>query len=180
MKKLIVLTFLLVCCISLFAQWKYKHYVDRFGDKTDDTYIFFSDANGNFSNSATNGSRLTAECILSFSPSDSLPTIRFDLYEYSGSVSVGKAIGGADYTLSIKLADDTKEEYTLEADDVLYLKDSDNDQKKAFINHLIKESKPIKCIIVVAGEYSTQTYRFKINPVGFSSAFSKIKAQQNS
>lgn len=179
MKKTIATSlFLLIWSTSIFAQWTFRHYVDEFGDSTGDPYIINVDANGDFTNSATNGSRLIVHCLISYIEGDSLPTIRFDMYEYGGGVAVGKTIGDANYSLTIKLADETKEEYSLDAgEDALYLEFFNSDQTKKFIGHLKKESKPIKCLIVVDGDYSTQTYRFKLNPVGFSSAFSKIKSK---
>jgi len=177
MKKTILFAFvLLFSSTSLFAQWTFKHYVDEFGDATGDPYISSVDVNGNFTNSATNGSLLIVKCLISYSEGDSLPDIRFDLYEYGGGVAVGKAIGDAKYTLTVKLADDTKEEYTLDAgEDALYLEFFNPDQTKSFISLLRKESKLIKSIIVIDGDYSTQTYRFKLNPIGFSTAFAKIR-----
>lgn len=60
------------------AQWETKHYVDDFGDKTDETYQRVI-AQGVFSNSATTNS----ECLYKFVKNDE--TIVVYIYEYGRS-----------------------------------------------------------------------------------------------
>lgn|GEM_PF-5519340 len=99
--------------------------------------------------------------------------IIIDLYEYGKGPTVGKAIGETFYKLSIKLSDNTTETYYLSAGQSLWINDVKD--KISFISHLKKESTPIKCYLTINSEYGVQSYNFKINPIGFSNAYLKIK-----
>lgn len=176
MNRLFVFALFVFCSSSFnsFGQWSFKYYVDDFGDKTNESYISYTDYNGVFSNSATSGSKLIVNLLVSYSNGDSIPDFRFDLYEYGRGPSVGKQIGDATYTLNIKLSNSTSESYDLRAgENSLYIR-FQSDDAESFLKHLKKESLPIKCYLEIDGEYSSQSYLFKINPIGFSNAHSKI------
>ncbi len=161
--------------INSYGQWSFQYYVDEFGDKTNESYISYTDYNGTFSNSATSGSKLITKLIVSYSIGDTIPTFRFDLYEYGRGPSVGKQIGESTYTLNIKLSNSTSQSYDLyPGENSLYIRFQSKDAE-SFFKHLKKESSPIKCYLEIDGEYSNQSYLFKINPVGFSNANSKLR-----
>jgi|GEM_PF-391928 len=179
-KNILIPVLAMLTCSTSYGQWTQKYYVDDFGDKTSKTYIDYVDNYGTFSNSATSNSELKAKIVISYSENDSLPDILFDLYEYGKGPAVGNAIGDAKYKLIIKLFDNTTETYYLHAGEhSLFINFSSSWDKNSLINYLKKESKPIKCFILIDGEYSSQSYNFKINPVGLGNALSKIYLANN-
>ncbi len=176
LSKAFTITLLISLCTTLNAQWKIKYFVDDFGDKTNDNYITYLDNNGTFSNSAAKNAKLLAQIIISYTSNDSFPEIRFDLNEYGTNPAVGKAIGFATYKLTIKMSDNSTELYYLQAEsNSLHFNPYSSRDILSFIENLIKEIKPIKCYIHIDGEYSNETYNFKINPLGFKNALEKIK-----
>lgn len=175
-KKILTLILVMFSITYSDAQWIQKFYVDDFGDKTTDSYIVYKDSYGTFSNSATENSPLTVQVLISYTAGDTIPEVRFDIYEYGSGPSVGRQIDQCTYGLTIKLSDNSTFTY--------YLKSSQStlsmDQSKpyeivALINSLKKESSSIKCRLSIQGEYTSNIYNFKISPVGFSAALLKIK-----
>lgn len=69
------------------GSWSYGFYVDEFGDKTDRGYVEITERNfASFSNSATTGSKLKVEMLMSVNPTDKNPIADpiIRLYEYGG------------------------------------------------------------------------------------------------
>jgi hypothetical protein len=173
-KNLLIGAFIMLLGLSSYGQWEKHYYVDKFGDKTNEAFISYTDLQGTFSNSAANNEKLDVDVIISYSKfDDSLPDIQFDLYEYGRGQPVGEAIGKATYSLTIKLANNITQTCSLDPEEqslsLRYF------YKLSFLNHLKDESKPIKCYIKIDSEYGSSTYNFKINPIGFTNALSKIK-----
>ena len=83
MKKVILTTVTILLVNLLNAQWVQSEFVDEFGDKTGKKYEYIISDNGNFSNSATTGSKLTCK----FIHSKKLSYIVVDVYEYGSSLA---------------------------------------------------------------------------------------------
>jgi hypothetical protein len=176
MKKLVLFILIIFQTMFGYSQWSQKYYVDDFGDKSHNSYIQYRDINGYFSNSATSGSKLISDFTIYFD--NNTPEVSFYMYEYgnSNNPSVGCDIGGKVYLLTIKLSDNTTDSYSLSCtEDYLYMDNRSED----LIEYLRKEKSLIKCNIKVRGDYSNQSYNFKINPIGFSAFYSKIKPKYN-
>lgn len=174
---------MIFACTNIFAQWSYKHFTDVFGDEQNDPYIDHIDMNGKFSNSATSSSLLIAKVLINYPNGDTLPKIKFCLYEYGH----GPTVNYPSYVafLYVKLSNNNVEKYPLGSPTGkgdIYLDrwtgSAPGWAANPFITHLNKEIKPLKCYIVTIDKYNTSTYNFIINPVGFSKAFSKIKPEK--
>jgi hypothetical protein len=153
--------------LSLSAQWTHKHYVDDFGDKSEDSYIVRV-CTGTFSNSATSNSKLTVQCLVEVQ--DSIPRFRFVLFEY-GSQKV-KNLQGNTINLKIKLADGTMETFSLFGSGQSAILSVSYSKK--LIKIMKKESKLLKVYIGRSDDYSESTYNFTISPIGFTNAINKL------
>jgi hypothetical protein len=177
-KLLLITIFVLLFWPRSYSQWTHKFYIDNFGDKTKEEYINYLDANGSFSNTATINSDLTVRVIISFQESDTLPFIRFDLFEYNRGPAVSQAISYSNYILTIKLASNKIDTFNLCANSAeIHFCTENIEEKLAFLKYLKKESLPIKCHILINNGYTNSTYNFKINPNGFGKAFDIINRQ---
>lgn len=136
--------------------WETKYYVDNFGDKTDKKYQVFIDEKGKFSNSATSGSELFARTLIDDT------NIRFDLFEYGRGQSVGKALGSARYTLSVKSDNETLTYSLVAYEKALALEKKDRNR---FLSMLKDAGDELKCFLEIRGEYSSSTYNFKLAPL---------------
>lgn len=82
MKKVLLLL-AVITSLTTNAQWKQGNYVDEFGDKTGDTFMFMR-ALGTFSNSATQNSK----CIYGFYDSDNDMIVEVKEYGSSMATSI--------------------------------------------------------------------------------------------
>ena len=78
--KNLLLVLAIITSLTTNAQWKQGYYVDEFGDRTGDTYMFIR-AIGTFTNSATQDSK----CTYLFIDSDNAMTV--DVKEYGSSMA---------------------------------------------------------------------------------------------
>ena len=84
MKKVILAVAVAVLVSSLsFGQWQESFYVDEFGEKTEDSFMYIISNDGTFSNSATQNSKLKCQFMLN---DDSLS---IKVYEYGRSLATG-------------------------------------------------------------------------------------------
>ena len=78
------------------GSWRNTFYVDEFGEPTKEPYIRFAANNGQFSNTATENSRLNSTFLI-----DSEKEIALKLYEYDGNNPV-KSYGTERYRVSVQ------------------------------------------------------------------------------
>jgi hypothetical protein len=79
MKKVLLLLSIIIS-LTTQAQWELRYYVDEFGDKTEETYMYMR-ASGTFSNSATQNSK----CIYDFV--DSGESLEVHVKEYGNRMA---------------------------------------------------------------------------------------------
>jgi hypothetical protein len=80
MKKVLLLLSIIIS-LTTQAQWELRYYVDEFGDKTEETYMYMR-ASGTFSNSATQNSK----CIYDFV--DSGESLEVHVKEYGNRIKL--------------------------------------------------------------------------------------------
>lgn len=170
MKKIVIVLYILLCCISVFASWNELTVLDEFGDPTGEVYIGTT-TSGTFSNTATSSSpcvvRLVAKTAEWF-----YPNIRFEFqihdYDWSYPVSTKSMIA----TFKFKSDDGT----------ILTL----SSPSKYGWNLLYGES-AIKLhqfflnnnIIKVAVSAGTSSYSFTIDVSGYKDEYPKLLKKYN-
>lgn len=124
--------------------------------------------NASISAAATSKSKLRAQCLVEVS--DSLPIVRFVLFEY-GSHKVND-LGGENLDLKIKLADGTTKFFNLFGNGEFASLNVNNSIK--LVEIMKKESQLLKVYVERLSDYSKSTYNFTINPLGFTNAVNKL------
>lgn len=146
------------------SNWRLSHYVDEFGDKSDDAYIVNS-GNGTFSNSATTNSRLEYGIVID---NESFSII---LYEYGSSQVKNTYSSTKQYDIKIKAGSSTLS-YTgymlSETGDRIYI--IDNYQS---IIGQIRLNNELSFLITVTDRPST-SYKFKVDCSGFDDVYSQL------
>lgn len=159
--------------------WKLNNYIDKFGDKTSDQYISYSDNNGFFSNSATKKSELKTDITISFQNDYTIKKhVVFYLYEYGSGQAVGKSLDDVDYKLFVKTNEGVEHEFSLNAvKNALLIKEKDNESFISLLNYSDSSNLqdiPLKCFIIISGNYSEETYNFNIKTRDFIEKFTRL------
>lgn len=150
---------------SEYGVWELNHYIDEFGDKTDQAYLE-AVAEGEFSNSATSNSYLVANILVNDSND-----IRIMLHEYGRSRVKSSSIDNYE----VKIKDNDGEVYSFGAynpGDRLSLFEKKDNLK---FNELLKKEVSLSFAIAELGSYSSATYRFKIHPKGYKKALKLLE-----
>ncbi len=145
--------------------WEKKQYTDSFHEKTDDSYLVLK-AKGAFSNSATNGSEMTA--LLFVSEYD----ISLRLVEYSSSLVKDDEL----YTLMVKTPDEEvhyfwlRNNYNGDMTFSSYLGEGESGFRK-----LLEQGGVLTCMIEEQTRYGTPSkYYFKLRVNGYNEAINLI------
>ena len=150
------------------GMWALKNYVDDFGDKTDKKYIGTVSI-GEFSNTATSGSKLKVNTIIDYNDTEE-PYIRFSLLEYGDIPAV--YYDGEDIVLRIK-AGGTEYRERLDGEplngDIYKLKIKSSDLFRAMMGELITGN-DVRCII----DIEESRYNFTISAEGFREIVDKL------
>jgi|GEM_PF-5689654 len=145
------------------TDWEMGEFVDEFKLPTGDKYLSYTDYNGQFSNSATTNSELTA--ILQVTED----WIGIMLFEYGWGSAV-KGIFDYEY-YDITILDDNRVRHefdgTLYEDSTRIMFNSVDENK---VINLIRNNKTIK-IYVSGGKYTTSSYLFEVDCTGFSDIY---------
>lgn len=147
--------------------WVVQHYVDNFGEPTNEKYITTKDIiKGTFSNSATQDSSLSVYFLISSSSN-----VNIMLYEYSGNNPV-KAYSKTMYR--VNLQDSFGNRYTLRAanynDRLNFNSDDSMKIHKAFLAGGIVKFR------IAEEEYRTTNYSFDVvNTEWYENAYRKLK-----
>ena len=150
--------------------WKLKHYVDEFGDETDDKYINYVGI-GTFSNTATTDSLLKVSILV-----DTNSGIAIKLYEYGDNVVQNSYSSRRKYTVSVKTPSGDKK--TFEG----YMRSSSGDRIFMSDNSLLFQFKNVSPtnidnkmkFHIVDNDRPTTYYDFEVDLLGFSEAYSNL------
>jgi len=149
MKKQI-LTIVTILFVNIFyAQWQTKHYVDDFGEKTDETFKSLV-AYGRFSNSVTTNSEAMYHFV------KDATSLSINIYEYKTQ----KATSIESLFVEVKVKTPSGDINTV--DDVLFSKTGVlyfSKEKFNKINNILKESGKYIIVFNRNGSYSTSEYK---------------------
>ena len=152
--------------------WKYDYFVDEFGDKTDNGFLYITSL-GKFSNSATTDSSLTVRMYLNDGSEDN-PWFR--MWEYNSN-QVKNSYGTDTYTCALKDNNDQRFKATFYQnagwDHFNVRRDGKDDLKDLIVN---EGSVKIAC---TATEYSTTKYVFAFDFEGYVNALNAFKSNLN-
>lgn len=146
--------------------WTIKHYVDDFGEETNEGYIL-NVAYGEFSNSATTNSQLTVRIIAD------ADDIRFDMYEYGSHFMKGEGT----LQFRAKLPDDSEVRFTTYNYDNGVNSVKSSDVKK--VRQLFETYPRLRFAARTTSSYSTSTYRFVYegNPEEFKTKLAQLTSE---
>ena len=153
------------------SNWKIGHYVDEFGDETEDAYVIGT-FSGEFSNSATSGSPLT---VLVYLDKDNYGIVQFRLFRYDEyRVTLFSSELSSDdtteITLKVKDSSGAVETYPLSYRDGDFSSNRGPDLENTIMNNA-----SVSCLISVTESYTTlsqtDTYKFKIDNLGLQDFF---------
>ena len=149
--------------------WQIDYYVDDFGDKTDEGFVYKTVKNGKFSNSATNGSDLVVKFLIE--PNK----LAIVLYEYSKNIVNGSANYPKSYKVKIKDSNDEVFEFT--GENYGNRLQFDEEENKQLID-LIDASQKLKFSITEMSKYGTpSSYQFILkNGAGLKQKLDEISA----
>jgi len=140
------------------------NYVDEFGDNTGQKFIGYK-GSGTFSNSATEGSRLSFWIAI-----DSPNEFDVSLYEYAGKNPVKDIFGGDAFVMRFRYADVTGQVTCKNSSDRI----SCGPQNSASVINALKQANVVKFSIYNQRTTSSQ-YAFTVNANGFSNALRKLQ-----
>jgi len=143
--------------------WSYGHFTDEFGERTKNTFIEI-ETEGVFSNSATTGSKLYVQVLVSKNGRDG----KIALIEYNKQRPAQYFIGGGYFKLKNAAGD--IEQYRLphkwNQEGAMWF------NAGAFIKFMKKSIGEVQCIVY--DEHSS-LYKFKLNSDGFTNAYNRMK-----
>lgn len=143
------------------SAWDLGEYVDDYGDKTGEKYIYTM-AEGNFSNSATTNSGLTVQVLAKKGK------VQLYFYEYNSSLAKD------DEAMDLKIKDENGEEYKfglwVGSNGCGYISSYRQGNKDDKFLELLMNNKSLKCSSKM-GEYTVSTYRFVIDCTGFKKMY---------
>ena len=149
------------------SDWRINHYVDDFGDPTDEMYITSKyNQFGTFSNSATSNSILKWLFLI-----DEY-SITIKLFEYGSAPAVGGSFDYNTHELSIKDPDGNIHTMSMNrGSDRLYIQNIYHDE---FLE-LLKLEAPLKMVIKETSKYSRTTYNLGTFDLhGFNEAYAEL------
>lgn len=150
--------------------WEKRQYTNSFNEKTDDSYLLLT-AKGAFSNSATNGSEMTAILFVSEN------NISLRLVEYSSSL----VKDDESYSLKVKTADEVVHSFWLYNDydgDMTF--SSFLGEGESGFRKLLEQGGVLTCMIEEETRYGTPSkYYFKLRVNGYNEAINLILAHDN-
>lgn len=150
------------CKDITYGIWKEDYYVDKYGDKTKQDYVY-AYATGTFSNSATTNSKLEVEWLFDIDGAN------LKLYEYGSSLIKGYLSSTEYYEVSAKNEKGKEIEITASLE-----KNSDRlamrDEKKIYN---ILSSGGIVKFVIINKESRINKYSFSINADGFKNMWDK-------
>ena len=140
--------------------WESDNFVDEFGDKVGELYYSLPYVTGEFSNSATVGSNMSAKILITKNK------IMFKLFEYDNSPVAGDDV----LTILVKDSEGIKTTFTGEQRGEYIIVGYYYDNSRGFrkFKPLLEKGGEMK--IVIKDKYRT-TYKFTINTDGFVDAF---------
>ena len=152
MKKVLLLL-AVITSLTTNAQWKQGNYVDEFGDKTGDTFMFMR-AVGTFSNSATQNSK----CIYDFYDSDNDMIVEVKEYGSSMATSINST------TEIVKIKTPSGEVKTVK--NVFFSKSGSlvfMDNNYTQLKYILTEKGRYVMVFRRSGRYSSSSYKVIFN-----------------
>ena len=134
------------------SKWEIKYYVDEFGDKTENGYVFRVIDDGLFSNSATSNSKLSVKFLIE--PNE----LTIMLLEYGSNYVKGSQKSPDNYEVALKISD---QKYLFKAENYSDRLTFDN-KSSTEITELIDKNDQIKFYIEEISDYSKTTYKFNL------------------
>lgn len=134
------------------SSWALQHYVDDFGDATEDAYLSRT-VSGTFSNSATTNSELNVKFLVEKGK------VSIKLYEYGDNVVNGSQSYPDEY--EIKVRNDQGETFEFKAENWSDRLNLGSSHSKRLIT-LLLESKSLRFSIREIDSYSVSSYRFDL------------------
>lgn len=146
-------------------KWRFKHFVDEFGDDTEHSYIDYV-GSGTFSNTATTNSDLLFSFIVD--PNG----IGIALYEYGSSLVQNSYSHNVKYDIAIKdasgkkysvigiMVSDIGDRVFADQNELLTILKNSNNQELKF--HIVNSERP------------STYYNFSVDTSGFSEAYAKL------
>ena len=158
--------------VSNGQSWKINYSTDEFGDTTNESYVV-SIQYGNFSNSATNHSKLDVVVFLNNDDNSDTNTKDYlKIFEY------GDYPADFDYnTIKLKIKDDAGNVYQINA--TVFRKYVFIDDKIQF-RKLLQNNSKLKCYFSDKDEYSPSYYHFVIDTDNFNEIYNEWQGSNNS
>ena len=134
------------------SKWEIKYYVDEFGDRTENGYVYRVIDDGFFSNSATSNSKLSVKFLIE--PNE----LTIMLLEYGSNYVKGSKKRPDNYEVALKISD---QKYLFKAKNYSDRLTFDNKSSSEIIE-LIDKNDQIKFYIEEISDYSKTSYKFNL------------------